>query len=240
MDSVSINSLTPLLDNVDKWIEIAEVLPILVSLELILSADNAVALAVITRDLNNIQLQRTALNVGISIALLLRIVIILMAQIILKYWYLKLVSGIYLLYISINKFIPSSKVDTLDRKLPDDNEGISLAKVIIMISFTDLAFSIDSVTAAVAISDQFILVITGAIIGVVALRFTSDLFISWLDIYSRLEIAGYIIVGFIGIKLVIKTLISSLFFPEYINFVIMFFILIWGFSKKSNEIRVER
>ena len=239
MDSVSINSLTPLLDNVDKWIEIAEVLPILVSLELILSADNAVALAVITRDLNNIQLQRTALNVGISIALLLRIVIILMAQIILKYWYLKLVSGIYLLYISINKFIPSSKVDTLDRKLPDDNEGISLAKVIIMISFTDLAFSIDSVTAAVAISDQFILVITGAIIGVVALRFTSDLFISWLDIYSRLEIAGYIIVGFIGIKLVIKTLISSLFFPEYINFVIMFFILIWGFSKKSNEIRVE-
>ena len=240
MDSVSINSLTPLLDNVDKWIEIAEVLPILVSLELILSADNAVALAVITRDLNNIQLQRTALNVGISIALVLRIVIILMAQIILKYWYLKLVSGIYLLYISINKFIPSSKVDTLDRKLPDDNEGISLAKVIIMISFTDLAFSIDSVTAAVAISDQFILVITGAIIGVVALRFTSDLFISWLDIYSRLEIAGYIIVGFIGIKLVIKTLISSLFFPEYINFVIMFFILIWGFSKKSNEIRVER
>ena len=240
MDSVSINSLTPLLDNVDKWIEIAEVLPILVSLELILSADNAVALAVITRDLNNIQLQRTALNVGISITLVLRIVIILMAQIILKYWYLKLISGIYLLYISINKFIPSSKVETLDHKLPDDNGGISLAKVIIMISFTDLAFSIDSVTAAVAISDQFILVITGAIIGVVALRFTSDLFISWLDIYSRLEIAGYIIVGFIGIKLVIKTLLSSLFFPEYINFVIMFIILIWGFSKKSNKITVER
>ena len=67
-----------------------------------------------------------------------------------------------------------------------------------------MAFSIDSITAAVAISDQFLLVITGAIIGVIALRFTSGLFIKWLEIYVNLEKAGYIAVAIIGIKLIIQ------------------------------------
>ena len=105
MDSASLRSLTPLLDGIDRWVELAPLLPVIVSLELVLSADNAVALASITKNLNNIDLQRKALNIGIIIALLLRILVILTAQFILNFWPVKLIGGIYLISLSISKLI---------------------------------------------------------------------------------------------------------------------------------------
>ena len=237
MDSASLRSLTPLLDGIDRWVELAPLLPVIVSLELVLSADNAVALASITKNLNNIDLQRKALNIGIFIALLLRILVILTAQFFLNFWPVKLIGGIYLISLSISKFL-SLNINRSDKNLNENSEksNISLFKVILLLSVTDLAFSIDSITAAVAISDQFLLVITGAIIGVIALRFTSGLFIKWLEIYINLEKAGYIAVGLIGIKLIIQLVLFKLVIPEYLFFLVMLFLFIWGFSKKSSSI----
>ena len=237
MDSASLRSLTPLLDGIDRWVELAPLLPVIVSLELVLSADNAVALASITKNLNNIDLQRKALNIGIFIALLLRILVILTAQFFLNFWPVKLIGGIYLISLSISKFL-SLNNNVSDKNLNDNSEksNISLFKVILLLSVTDLAFSIDSITAAVAISDQFLLVITGAIIGVIALRFTSGLFIKWLEIYINLEKAGYIAVGLIGIKLIIQLVLFKLVIPEYLFFLVMLFLFIWGFSKKNSSI----
>ena len=237
MDSASLRSLTPLLDGIDRWVELAPLLPVIVSLELVLSADNAVALASITKNLNNIDLQRKALNIGIFIALLLRIIVILTAQFFLNFWPVKLIGGIYLISLSISKFLSLNNNDS-DKNTNENIEksNISLFKVILLLSVTDLAFSIDSITAAVAISDQFLLVITGAIIGVIALRFTSGLFIKWLEIYINLEKAGYIAVGLIGLKLIIQLVLFKLVIPEYLFFLVMLFLFIWGFSKKNSSI----
>ena len=234
MDSASLRSLTPLLDGIDRWVELAPLLPVIVSLELVLSADNAVALASITKNLNNIDLQRKALNIGIFIALLLRILVILTAQFFLNFWPVKLIGGIYLISLSISKFL-SLNNNGSDKNLDENSEksNISLFKVILLLSVTDLAFSIDSITAAVAISDQFLLVITGAIIGVIALRFTSGLFIKWLEIYINLEKAGYIAVGLIGIKLIIQLILYKLVIPEYLFFLVMLCLFLWGFSRKD-------
>ena len=237
MDSASLRSLTPLLDGIDRWVELAPLLPVIVSLELVLSADNAVALASITKNLNNIDLQRKALNIGIFIALLLRILVILTAQFFLNFWPVKLIGGIYLISLSISKFISLNSNDS-NKDINDkgDNSKISLFRVILLLSITDLAFSIDSITAAVAISDQFLLVITGAIIGVIALRFTSGLFIKWLEIYINLEKAGYIAVGLIGLKLIIQLILYKVVIPEYLFFLVMLGLFLWGFSKKDNVI----
>lgn len=237
MDSASLRSLTPLLDGIDRWVELAPLLPVIVSLELVLSADNAVALASITKNLNNIDLQRKALNIGIFIALLLRILVILTAQFFLNFWPVKLIGGIYLISLSISKFLSLNNNDS-DKDIKENSvkSNISLFKVILLLSVTDLAFSIDSITAAVAISDQFLLVITGAIIGVIALRFTSGLFIKWLEIYINLEKAGYIAVGLIGLKLIIQLVLFKLVIPEYLFFLVMLFLFIWGFSKKNSSI----
>ncbi len=237
MDSASLRSLTPLLDGIDRWVELAPLLPVIVSLELVLSADNAVALASITKNLNNIDLQKKALNIGVFIALLLRILVILTAQLFLKFWPIKLIGGIYLITLSISKLISFNNDNTTGEE-NDNNETnkSSLLKVILLLSVTDLAFSIDSITAAVAISDQFLLVITGAIIGVVALRFTSGLFIKWLEIYVNLEKAGYIAVGIIGIKLIIQIILFQLIIPEYLFFLVMLCLFLWGFSSKESTL----
>ena len=236
MDSASLTSLTPLLDGIDRWVELAPLLPIIISLELVLSADNAVALASITKNLNNLDLQKQALNIGILIALLLRIIVILTAQFFLNFWPVKLIGGVYLISLSISKFITINNNSTNDKDEVVTKSNFSIFKVIFLLAITDLAFSIDSITAAVAISDQFLLVITGAIIGVIALRFTSGLFIKWLEIYSNLEKAGYIAVGIIGLKLIIQLILYKLIIPEYLFFLIMLCLFLWGFSSKKVEI----
>ncbi len=234
MDSASLRSLTPILDGIDRWVELAPLLPVIVSLELVLSADNAVALASITKKLNNIELQKKALNIGIFIALVFRIIVILAAQFFLNFWPFKLIGGLYLISLALSKFI-SFKNTGLNLKdhIDTNNNNNSLLKVIFLLAITDLAFSIDSITAAVAISDQFLLVISGAIIGVIALRFTSGLFIKWLEIYINLEKAGYIAVAIIGIKLIIQLIFYKLVIPEYLFFMIMVLLFLWGFSSKE-------
>ena len=98
---------------------------------------------------------------------------------------------------------------------------------------TDFAFSIDSITTAVAISDQYILIILGATIGVLALRFTSGLFLRLLEKFSRLETAGYIAILIVGIKLLLNTLISETNLPDYYFYILILIAFIWGLSKRE-------
>tara|TARA_Y100001968_G_C19449588_1_gene767614 strand:+ start:5193 stop:5912 length:720 start_codon:yes stop_codon:yes gene_type:complete len=234
MDSASLTSLTPILDGIDRWNELAPLLPIIISLELVLSADNAVALASITRRLENQDNHKIALNIGIMISLVLRVILILTAQFILSIWPIKLLAGLYLLSLFLNKFtslfsmFSSSNNPTLSSK----GKG-ALANTILILALTDLAFSIDSIAAAVAISDQILLVIIGALIGVLALRFTSGIFIKLLDKFERLEPAGYLAVGIVGLKLIINLLFPSLIFNEWLLFIIMVLVFMWGLSKNK-------
>ncbi len=233
MDSASLTSLTNLLDGVDRWVELAPLLPVLVSLELVLSADNAVALAAIARTQNTPELQRLSLNVGIILALVLRIALILMAQLVLKFKIFQLIAAIYLLSLFINKV----KSGTNQLQVTEDIrvKPLNLFITIILLALTDLAFSIDSVAAAVSISDQYLLVVTGAVIGVVALRFTSGLFIRWLDIYPRLEMSGYLAVAFVGIKLLFLLAFPAIRLPEWYLLIVFLLLFVWGFSIQSEN-----
>ena len=73
MDAASVNSFIPTIDRIDSWSEILTLLPILISLEILLSADNAVALASLTKSLKNSADRTKALNIGITISLIFRI-----------------------------------------------------------------------------------------------------------------------------------------------------------------------
>jgi predicted tellurium resistance membrane protein TerC len=73
-------SLSDFFEGADQWREVVSLLPVLVLLELILSADNAVALAAIARSSRQPEQERLALNLGIGIALVLRIALIVVAQ----------------------------------------------------------------------------------------------------------------------------------------------------------------
>ena len=237
MDTASLDFFTPILDDIDRWAELAPLLPILVLLELVLSADNAVALASITQKLEDIDLQRRSLNIGILISLFFRIGLILTANIIIKYSFIQVLASIYLLSLVYYKFFNSSAEHS---DLYDDNsrtKSSSFLRVTLLLAITDLAFSIDSVTAAVAISDQILLVITGAIVGVLALRFTADFFIRWLSIFTNLESAGFVAIALVAIKLLLEVTFNHQQIIEYSFYVLLPLVFLWGFSRHNDLVK---
>ena len=233
MDSAAINSFIPTLDQVDSWSEILTLLPILIILELLLSADNAIALASLTKSLNSPLLRSKALNIGITISLLFRIFLILLSNILLRYIIIRIFAGLYLIYLFISNVFFSGESDTEESNIDKTNNNYKFLKIVALLSLTDFAFSIDSITTAVAISDQYILIIFGAIIGVLALRFTSGIFLRLLEKFLRLETAGYIAILIVGIKLLLNTLITEAILPDYYFYILILIAFIWGLSKRE-------
>ena len=246
-------SLTPLIEGADQWGEMVLLLPLLVALECVLSADNAIALAAIARQLHDPARQRQALNFGLLFALVLRLALIVAARWVLAFWPLQLLAALYLLWLAGRQLLPSLKaalgfqatVQTDEASptpeaasaLPDKASatGASLAAVVATLAFTDLAFSLDSVAAAVAVTDRLPLVIAGGVIGVIALRLTAELFIRWLDVYRHLENAGYLAVALVGLRLLLRLVYPDVELPEWSLLAAVGALFAWGFSSRLPE-----
>ncbi|YAF97776.1 MAG: TerC family protein [Nodularia sp. CChRGM 3473] len=210
-------------------VEAPIVLLILVFLEAVLSADNAIALAAIAQGLEDKELERRALNFGLVVAYVLRISLILTATWVQKFWQFELLGAAYLLWLVFQHFTSQETQD-------DHHHGPrfnSLLQAIPVIAFTDLAFSLDSVTTAIAVSQEKWLVLTGATIGIITLRFMAGLFIRWLDEFKNLEDAGYITVAFVGLRLLLRVVNEDLVPPEWIMISVIALTLAWGFSQRT-------
>jgi YkoY family integral membrane protein len=237
MEAESIPSLSPLLQAADQWGEWLLLLPLLVALEAVLSADNAIALAAISRQLRDPQQQSQALNFGLGLALVFRLVLIAVARWVLDFWPLQLLASAYLLWLCISNLMPSSDSASAgdanhapDPGSPHHDRG--LVAVVGTLALTDLAFSLDSVAAAVAVSDNLWLVMAGGVIGVVALRLTSALFIRWLGVFRHLETAGYLAVGLVGVRLLLRLALPALVPPEWVLLAVVGLLFLWGFSSR--------
>ena len=235
MDSAAVNSFIPTLDQVDSWYEILTLLPILISLELLLSADNAIALASLTKSLESSTLRTRALNIGITISLIFRISLILLSNLLLQFIIIRIFAGLYLIYLFVANVFLNSPLEDIVKDKEESKNNFKFIKVVALLSITDFAFSIDSITTAVAISDQYILIIFGALIGVLALRFTSGIFLKLLDKFLKLETAGYVAILIVGIKLLLNTLIKEIFLPDFYFYILILMAFIWGFSKKESD-----
>ncbi|GAP95378.1 TerC family protein [Leptolyngbya sp. NIES-2104] len=208
---------------------------VLVSLECVLSADNAIALAALTQGLEDPKLEGRALNIGLIFAYVLRMSLILAASWVIGYWQFELAGALYLLWLVFQHFKPS-----------DDDEGAqhkprfaSLWQAIPVIALTDLAFSLDSVTTAIAVSQDTWLILLGGTIGIVALRFMAGLFIGWLEEFTHLEDAGYITVAFVGIRLLLRVFNDQLVPPEWLMITMVAIVFAWGFSKRNDIAEIE-
>jgi YkoY family integral membrane protein len=210
-------------------VEAPIVLLVLIFLEAILSADNAIALAAIAQGLGDKKLEQQALNFGLVVAYVLRITLLLTATWVQQFWQFELLGASYLLWLVFQHF--TSEED--EEHQHHGPKYASLLQVIPVIALTDLAFSLDSVTTAIAVSNETWLVITGTTVGVITLRFMAGLFIRWLDEYAYLEDAGYITVSFVGLRLLLKVVNDALVPPQWIMVSAIALILAWGFSKRN-------
>jgi predicted tellurium resistance membrane protein TerC len=72
------------------------------------------------------------------------------------------------------------------------------------VELTDIAFSIDSITTAVAMTDKLAVVWLGGILGIIFLRFAASFFVKLLERLPRLEDLAYQLIFFIGTKLFLE------------------------------------
>ena len=212
----------------DDWTpESLLLLPVLVALEAVLSADNAIALAAITKGFKDPKLEQKALNIGLALAYVLRVGLILVAAQIVNQWQFEIAGAVYLLWLVFQHF--TSAKEENEQAPP---RFTSLWQAIPVLAFTDLAFSLDSVTTAIAISDEIWLVLLGGTIGIITLRFMAGQFMIWLEEYVHLEDAGYVTVSFVGVRLILRVVNDSLVPPEWVMVLAIAGVFAWGFSKK--------
>lgn len=187
---------------------------VLLILEALLSADNALVLAILVRHLPKEQ-QRKALMYGLGGAFFLRGSAIVLATYIISFWWLQLIGALYLLYLPIKHFYHAANQGKA--KTPKLS---SFWATVAYLELVDLAFALDSVIVAVAVvdtvknPDKVWVVFAGAVLGIVLLRFAARFFIRLLERFPMLDHVAYALVGWAGIKLF---LISGSSFERWYN-----------------------
>ncbi len=210
-------------------VETLFLLLVLVAMEAVLSADNAIALAGLAKTIQTPALEKRALNIGLGLAYVFRILLIIGAAWVMQFWQFELAGALYLLWLAGRYFTTAP---------PDSSQPVkakSLWQVVPLMVLTDLAFSLDSVTTAIALSDELWLIILGGTIGVILLRFLAGLFIHWLEVFTRLEDAGYLAVSLIGMRLLLRVVRPELVPPEWAVIGLIAVLFAWGFSQRISD-----
>lgn len=228
----------------------------LILLEGLLSADNAIVLAVMVRHLPPKE-QKHALMYGLAGALIFRIIAIFLITILAQYWEIQVLGGLYLLYMAgahIKEFFDKRKEDETE-EIVESKKQSGFWATVIKVELTDIAFAIDSILAAVAIAitlphisetsigginlGQFTVMVIGGFVGVVIMRYAANIFIRVLETKPGLEIAAFLIVGWVGIKLFViaaaheKLALIPHDFPHSTLWTVIFWVvllglLVWG------------
>lgn len=187
-------------------IQLTDVLTIglLVVLEGLLSADNALVLAILVLGLPREQ-QSRALRYGILGAFAFRTLAVLLAAYLLRVTWVKLAGGGYLLYLAVMHF--AGRQEGGQRRVPDARPAWGLSAfwaTVVRVELIDVAFSIDSILVAVALSPKLWVVVTGGILGIIAMRLVAGRLITLIRRYPAIVDGAFVIIGWVGIKLLLE------------------------------------
>lgn len=209
----------------DLFLEYGWVLLVLIVLEGLLAADNAVVMAVMVKHLPKEQ-QKKALFYGLIGAFVMRFGALFMITLIVEWWWVQAIGAAYLLFISVKNIIDLRKHKEEEEASSDEpskkKKGSGFWMTVVKVEAADLAFAIDSMLAAVALAvtlphwgnwdiggingGQFTVMFLGGVIGLVIMRFAAQAFVKLLQKYPQLETAAFLIVGWVGVKLTVMTL----------------------------------
>jgi len=187
---------------------------LLVALEGLLSADNAMVLAVLVLGLPR-QQQRKALRYGIVGAFVFRVVAILLAVYLIRIQFVMLIGAAYLLWLPYQHFAGSEDAASRRRPKPATSWlGMSpFWSTVVKVELTDIVFAIDSILVAVAMSNKLWVIITGGILGVVAMRLVIGQLLVLVNRYPALVDGAFVIITWVGIKLVLEYLHAAGYVP---------------------------
>jgi YkoY family integral membrane protein len=180
---------------------------LLVALEGLLSADNAMVLAVLVLGLPKPE-QKKALRYGIIGAFVFRVIAILLAAYLIRINFVMLIGALYLMWLPYHHF--KGHADAQERRKPRSATpwlGMSAFwATVVKVELTDIVFAIDSILVAVAMSNKLWVIITGGILGVIAMRLVIGQLLVLVNRYPPLVDGAFIIIAWVGIKLLLEFL----------------------------------
>lgn len=194
-----------------EWSDLISI-AILVVLEGLLSGDNALVLAVLVLPLPEDQ-QRRALQYGLIGAFVLRVLAIFLVVELVKYPWVSLLGGLYLLVLVFKHFSARShqKDGAPTSKTAAGWFGLSLFwTIVIKADLIDLVFAVDSILAAVGVTrgdpDKIWVLVAGGVLGILMMRLLTLQVLELIKRYPRLIDAAYVVIAWVGIELVVKYL----------------------------------
>lgn len=235
------------------FMEYAWVLIVLVVLEGLLAADNAVVLAIMVKHLDQ-KNRKKALFYGLLGAFIFRLVAILLLVWLVQWWWMQALGAIYLFYVSLSHLIKlyqgrknpeGSDIDKQIENQEKKTKGSGFWLTVLKVEIADIAFAIDSILAAAAIAlalpavggdffgvnaGQYTVMLIGGLIGVIIMRFFATWFVEILNKRPGLEVAAFIVVGWVGVKLAVLTLAHEQLnvIPHEFPHSLLWKIIFWG------------
>jgi YkoY family integral membrane protein len=182
---------------------------LLVALEGLLSADNAMVLAVLVLGLPKRD-QRKALQYGILGAFGFRTLATLLAKYLISLAWVKLAGAGYLLYLAASHFLQHGGGEAR-RTPPKARAMLGLSPfwaTVVKVELTDIVFAIDSILVAVAMSPKLWVILSGGILGIVMMRLVIGQLLAIVERYPALVDGAFIIIAWVGFKLLLEYLHS--------------------------------
>lgn len=164
---------------------------------ILLSGDNAVVIAMAARNLHHKQ-QKQAIVWGSLAAVIMRIILTLFAVSLLTLPYLKLIGGIMLMWIAMELLVPQSEGKHV-------NSASNIWNAVKIILWADLTMSLDNVlgVAAAAKGDSTLL-IAGLILSIPIIMFGSQIVMKAMDKFPFLVTGGAALLGFVAGEMIIS------------------------------------
>jgi YkoY family integral membrane protein len=193
---------------------------VLIALEGILAADNALVMAVMVKHLPEKQ-RKKALFYGLAGAFVFRFISLFLISFLADIWQVQALGALYLLFIAINHLLRKRFVrsNIQHAKSGITAQGSGFWTTVLKVELADIAFAVDSLLAAVALAivlpatslptiggmdgGHFLVVLAGGLIGLVFMRFAANGFVKLLEERPGLEAAAFGIVGWVGVKLAV-------------------------------------
>jgi YjbE family integral membrane protein len=168
----------------------------IIGVNIVLSGDNAVVIALASRSLPDAQ-RKKAIFWGSAAAIILRVLLTAFAVKLLQLSWLKIIGALLLFWIGVKLLIPE-----------DDDANIAghehLGAAIKTILIADLVMSLDNVIAvAAAAKDNIVLLILGLAISIPLIIFSSTLLLKLMDRFPIIITIGAALLGFVAGEMLI-------------------------------------